>query len=166
MHGLESEEQYEFRVAGHNEHGTGNFQLTSDLLLSHHIGVPSPPNRPSITSWEDDRVTLVTSITKFGSKLNFSLGYILVLNDTKVSSVRGMDFRGNFTLGEEVEVMVDNVAYRGDWRFAVLASNYLGSSLSSELSLRGQYRKKQPHALFHCHHDIHMIHSVWCRGST
>lgn len=138
VRGLESDELYEFRVAASNEFGTGDYQNSSELLLSHEVGVPSPPSRPRVTSWKEGCATIDAKMSKFGSRLDFSLGYILILNDTQASAVVGIDFPGNYTLGEEVEIEVLNVSYRGDWRFAMLASNYLGSSLPSEYSLKGE----------------------------
>lgn len=138
VHNLESQELYEFRVAGSNVLGMGDFQHTGELLLSHEIGVPSPPSRPRITSWKEGCATITANLSKFGSRREFSLGYILILNDMRVLTVTGIDFQGSYIQGEEVEISVANVSYRGDWRFAVLASNYLGSSLPSEPSLDGK----------------------------
>ena len=144
VRGLEAEELYIFRVAGSNGMGRGEFVMTEDILLSHQIGVPSPPTKPRIVSWNDDSVTISTTLHKFGSELDFSLSSILVLNDTVVSTYMGMSLPDNYTLGDEVELTVANVSYRGDWRFAVIASNHLGSSLASELSLRGKLVFQRP----------------------
>lgn len=134
---LESQELYEFRVAASNELGMGEFQRTSERLLSHEIGIPSPPSKPRITSWKDGCATIAANLSKFGSRQDFLLGYVLILNHTDVLTVTGIDFQGSYVPGEEVEITVANVSYRGDWRFAVLASNYLGPSLPSEPSLPG-----------------------------
>lgn len=136
---LESQELYEFRVAGSNKLGTGDFRHVDEPLLSHEIGVPSPPSRPRITSWKEGCATIAANLSKFGSRSDFSLGYILVLNGTQVRTVVGIEFHGNYTLGERVEIAVVNVTYMGDWQFAMLASDYLGYSLPSELSLRGKF---------------------------
>ena len=137
VHQLESQENYVFRVAASNELGRGDFTETTDLLLSHHIGVPSPPSKPVITSWGEDYVTISTNVSKVGSELDFSLSSVLILNETVELISDGVDLPVNYTVGEELELMMMNVTYRGDWRFAVLATNYLGSSLLSELSLKG-----------------------------
>ncbi len=137
--GLEAEELYMFRVAGSNGLGRGEFVATEELLLSHHTGVPSPPAQPQIIGWRDDSVTINTTLHKFGSELDFSLRSILVLNGTVVSADDvGVSLPGNYSLGEGVELTMTNISYRGDLRFAVIASNHLGSSLASELSLRGK----------------------------
>lgn len=135
---LESEELYEFRVAGSNRLGTGDFRHVDEPLLSHEIGVPSPPSQPRITSWKEGCATIAANLSKFGSRLDFSLGYILILNGTQVQTVVGIEFHGNYTLGERVEITVANITYMGDWQVAVLASNYLGCSLPSDPSLRGK----------------------------
>lgn len=137
VHRLESQENYIFRVAGSNKLGKGDFTEATQLLLSHHIGVPSPPLRPVIVGWGEDSATISTNIPKLGSELDFSLSSILILNGTRVSTSVGMTLPENYTLGEELELTVMNVTYRGDWRFAVFATNYLGSSLLSEPSLTG-----------------------------
>lgn len=137
VHQLEAEEHYVFRVAGSNILGRGDFTETSETLLSHHIGVPSPPTRPEILSWKGNCVTISTTISKFGSESNFSLGYVLMLNGTRVSAVTGMDLPEGYKLNESVELSLSNVSYRGDWMFSVFATNYLGSSLLSEPSLAG-----------------------------
>ena len=137
VHHLEAEEYYIFRVAASNRLGMGEFTETTETLLSHHIGVPSPPSQPLLVSWSRDSVIISTSLHKFGSERDFSLGSVLILNGTVVSTAMGMDLPENYTLGEELELTLGNVTYRGDWRFAVFASNYLGSSLLSEPSLTG-----------------------------
>ena len=138
MEGLEAQELYIFRVAGANRLGQGNFVTTEDTLLSHHIGVPSPPSQPEIVSWSDEGVIISTIVHKFGSSLDFMLIPVKFLNETVVSSGVGTALPGNYTLGDEVQLHMRNVSYRGDWRFAVIASNRLGSSLTSQLSLRGR----------------------------
>ena len=136
--GLEAEELYVFRVAGSNGLGRGKFVVTEEFLLSHHIGVPSPPTAPQIISWREDSVTISTSVQKFGSEFDFLLNSVLVLNGTVVSTEVGTSLPGNYTRGEEVELQMRNISYRGDLRFAVIASNHLGSSPASQLSLRGK----------------------------
>lgn len=139
--GLESEEFYVVRVAGSNGQGVGGFRETGKLLLSHAIGVPSPPTIPKVIGWDEGKVTITTTVTKFGSRMNFSLNSILILNGTETPA----DMMGtgyllvNYTLGEEVELMLVNASYRGDLRFAVMASNYLGSSPQSDPSLKGEW---------------------------
>lgn len=139
---LEAEELYVFRVAGSNLMGRGEYVETSQLLLSHQVGVPSPPTKPRIISWNDNSMTISTTVTKFGSEQNFSLNSILVLDDAEVSTGVRMSLADNYTLGSEVRLRMRNVSYRGDLRFAVKASNHLGSSLASEPSLRGNYHSK------------------------
>jgi hypothetical protein len=136
---LESLELYEFRVAGSNEVGTGDFQHIDELLLSHEIGVPSPPSQPYITGWKEGCVTIAANLSKIGFRQDFLIGYILILNDTLVRIVTGLGFQGNHSLGEQVEITAVNISYRGDWQFAVLASNSIGYSLPSEPSLRGEH---------------------------
>ena len=138
---LESQEVYEFRVSGSNELGTGDFQHVNEPLLSHEIGVPSPPSQPHITSWKEGCATITANLSKFGSTMEFSLGYILILGDVPMAIVTRIDFAGNFILGEQVEVTVMNITYRGDWQFAMLAMNSLGHSLPSEPSLRGKFAR-------------------------
>ena len=136
---MESEEFYEFRVAGFNGRGVGGFGETVEPLLSHVIGVPSPPTIPRVVGWNQSRVTIATAVTKFGSRMNFSLGSILILNDTDTTADVIMGYLSeDYTLGEEVELTLVNVSYRGDLKFAVIASNYLGSSPQSDSSLKGE----------------------------
>lgn len=137
VHQLEAQEEYVFRVAASNELGRGEFTEVHEPLLSHHIGVPSPPAQPVITGWGEDFVTISTNVPKFGSELGFSLSSVLILNGTQVSVSSETGLPENYSLGEELELVMGNVTYRGDWRFAVLATNYLGSSPLSEWSLRG-----------------------------
>ena len=140
VHGLEAEEYYLFRVAGSNQLGIGDFRETDGVLLSHSLGVPSPPSKPHIISWNDQvaSVTIRTTLYKFGLESNFSLGSILFLDDMEVMTVMGMSLPENYKLGDRIELSLMNVSYRGDLMFSVFASNFLGCSLPSQPSLRGK----------------------------
>jgi len=139
VHYLESEEHYHFRVAGSNILGMGEFTETDEAVLSHQTGVPSPPTKPVITTWTGDTVTVNTTLIKFGSKVNLSLSCVLLLNGTEIARFVGIELPQDYKLNQEVELLLTNVSYRGDLRFAVFATNYLGPSLLSELSLTGQF---------------------------
>ena len=138
VHSLEAEEYYNFRVAGSNCLGMGEYRESDVPLLSHTLGVPSPPSRPRFIRWNQTSVTIGTTISKLGSELNFTLNLILLLNGVEVTTSHAMDLPDNYTIGDEVELTLTNISYRGGWRFMSFLTNHLGSSLLSEPSLQGE----------------------------
>lgn len=137
VYGLESAEFYEFRLSGSNHLGMGDYRETSEAIRSHQQGVPSSPSIPQIRGWGENEVVISTSIPKFGSKLNFSFSIIVLLNEVENSGINAIMLAEDYREGDEILLTLKNVSYRGEIAFQALATNYLGPSLPSDVSLEG-----------------------------
>ncbi len=137
---LEASELYVFRVSASNQLGLGKYEETREHLLSHHLGVPSPPTQPHVIAWTDNSVIVNTTLSKFGSRTNFSLNVIVFLNDTEIAEWTELTLSENYTAGRGIEIALVNVSYRRMLRFVAYATNYLGCSLPSNTSLEGKHQ--------------------------
>ena len=137
-YGLESMEFYVFRVAGSNHLGVGDYIETDVAILSHLQGVPSSPSQPQIHGWGKNTVVISTSIPKFGSQVNFSLSIVVFLNQVQVSTMIRIDLPEDYQERNEILLTLANISYRGEKTFQALATNFLGPSLPSDVSLEGK----------------------------
>ena len=98
-------------------------------------GVPGPPTQPEVVAWGENGVTIATSLPKLGSGIELYLTVTSVLNGSEVTT-HSTALSGQVE-GRRIEVAVPNVTYHRWLQFQASASNYLGSSRSSSLSLPG-----------------------------
>lgn len=134
-HGLESLEDYHFRIRGMNLLGRGRFTSTVTPVTSHLLGVPSQPAQPAVISWAENYALVCSSVAKVGAGSTLEVVVVLVLNGVKVSTQ--IETVYNYSQGMEIIVKYKNVSYRGDWQFQMLAANHLGVSKPSIISLPG-----------------------------
>lgn len=139
IYGLESQQYYQFRVAGSNEMGTGGYSKTLQAVLSDTEGVPSPPAKPVIVGWGPNEVVLSTSISNIGGSNTSGLRLGTYEIEAGAGELRllGVQTSLDYVEGDVVTLTWDDVRYHGDLRFQLYALNHLGRSLPSEVSLKG-----------------------------
>ena len=133
---LEAEEYYLFRVRAKNELGYGNFTESLVPILSHSLGVPSPPSRPVMVGWAENYAIVSSSVVKLGLPAveNVTMSVILMQRGVELER-QTFEVLTDYVLGSEIQLTYSNLSYRGDWQFAVSCSNVLGESIQSPLSL-------------------------------
>lgn len=136
--GLEAEEYYLFRVRGMNDLGYGRYTESSDPVLSHRFGVPSPPSRPVVVGWAKDYAIFSSSIYKLGlpDAENVTVSIILMQNGAEIER-QIFEVSTDYVPTSELQLTYLNLSYRGDWQFTVSCSNVLGESIPSPPSSEG-----------------------------
>lgn len=135
---IEAEEYYVFRVRGMNHLGYGMYTESSDPILSHRFGVPSPPSRPVVVGWAQDYAIFSSSIYKLGlpDAENITVSIILMQNGAEIER-QIFEVSTDYVLSSELQLTYLNLSYRGDWQFTASCSNALGESTPSPLSSEG-----------------------------
>ena len=138
VNGLEAEEYYLFRVRGMNNLGYGIYTESSDPILSHRFGVPSPPSRPAVVGWAQDYAILSSSIYKLGlpDAENITVSIILMQNGAAIER-QIFEISAAYVPSSDLQLTYLNLSYRGDWQFTASCSNALGESIPSLLSSEG-----------------------------
>ena len=77
--------------------------------------------------------------------MNFSVTLILQVGGTEVQS--HVELLENYESGTQVQLLFPNVSYCGAWQVQVFASNHLGDSEYSVLSLTSEFMSGGLHAL-------------------
>lgn len=98
-------------------------------------GVPGPPTQPQVVAWGENSVIIVTSLQKLGSGTDLYLTVTSVLNGSELT--RHSTALPGQREGRRIEVVVPHVTYHRSLQFLASASNYLGPSRNSSLSLPG-----------------------------
>ena len=139
IHGLESEALYTIKVLAVNMIGRGEYTALPEPVLSHPIGVPGAPTKPTIIGWANDYAIVNTSLVNLGSFEETFITIALLRNGSEIIRVRTVLPRG-YVANSSFQVTFRNTSYKGEFQFSAYASNQFGDSDSSTPSEFGMIR--------------------------